>query len=457
MKKYQVFISYRRDGGEMLGQLLHDRLSQQGYNVFFDVEALRSGKFNDELYRVMDECTDIIVVLPREALARCNDAEDWVRKEISFCISKKKNIIPVMMRGFEFPESLPADINELRNYSGIKADEIASFPWVVEKLVTFLHSKPTKNNENYKPPEKKGSVLTSVFNCFTNIVAACLLALPYATQWLHLKFDWLPDAIEKVVNAYTNSNLGWVTLLLAVEFYIIYRFGIKNDYKYIEKQYKKKNIDEGLLNCTFEDFTRRLLAMDNMAVIVKNTEEASEQPGDFKTYKFFKGMEIGSINDTAVDYLYIDYSELPGATSMSILYLDKGTGKQRATNFLSKQGFVFVEEKEDILQFKKNNITIRLAYTEAGMAMLAFEMTRSGAKSRIRDKTYEAWNNSFVRETRLGMKAAGKAIKKWLKSLENKFLSLDKKKQGLIMGLALIFSVVICIVFIVLFAMRKIL
>ena len=142
---------------------------------------------------------------------------------------------------------------------------------------------------------------------------------------------------------------------------------------------------------------------------------------------------------------------------MSILYLDKGTGKQRATNFLSKQGFVFVEEKEDILQFKKNNITIRLAYTEAGMAMLAFEMTRSGAKSRIRDKTYEAWNNSFVRETRLGMKAAGKAIKKWLKSLENKFLSLDKKKQGLIMGLALIFSVVICIVFIVLFAMRKIL
>ena len=438
-----------------MGQLLHDRLSQQGYNVFFDVESLRSGKFNDELYRVMDECTDIVVVLPPEALTRCKDAEDWVRKEISFCISKKKNIIPVMMRGFEFPESLPEDINELRNYSGIKADEIASFPWVIEKLKTFLHSKPSKNNENDKLPEKKGGILTSVLNCFTYIVAACLLALPYATQWLHLKFEWLPDGIEKVVNVYTNFDLRWITLLLVVEFYIIYRFGVKNDYKYVEKRYKKKNIDEGLLSCTFEEFTRTLLAMDNMAVIVKNTEEASAQPCDLKAFRSFKGMEIGSKVGTSVDYLYVDYSKLPSTASMCVLYLDKQTEKQRATNFLSKQGFVFVEEKEDILQFKKNDITIRLAYTEAGLEMLALEIIKGDVASKIREHTYDAWNTSLVRETRLGLKAAGKTMKKWLTSLKNKFLSLDQKTQNLIMGWALIFIVIISIAIITLFVVGE--
>ena len=48
---YQIFISYRRDGGEATGQLLYHKLTQLGYHVFFDAESLRSGKFNDELLK----------------------------------------------------------------------------------------------------------------------------------------------------------------------------------------------------------------------------------------------------------------------------------------------------------------------------------------------------------------------------------------------------------------------
>ena len=47
---YQIFISYRRDGGDMLAQLLFDRLTHLGFSVFYDVESLRSGKFNEALY-----------------------------------------------------------------------------------------------------------------------------------------------------------------------------------------------------------------------------------------------------------------------------------------------------------------------------------------------------------------------------------------------------------------------
>lgn len=140
---YQIFISYRREGGDMLAQLLYDRLSQMGYSVFYDVEFLRSGKFNEALYKYMDECTDALVVLPPNALERCISPEDWVRKEISYLIRKKKNIIPIMMRGFVFPDKLPIEMCDLDKYNGIVAQEMGSFPWIMEQLVNkFLISMP---------------------------------------------------------------------------------------------------------------------------------------------------------------------------------------------------------------------------------------------------------------------------------------------------------------------------
>ena len=32
--KYDIFISYRRDGGDTLAQLIYDRLTARGYRVF---------------------------------------------------------------------------------------------------------------------------------------------------------------------------------------------------------------------------------------------------------------------------------------------------------------------------------------------------------------------------------------------------------------------------------------
>lgn len=52
--KHDVFISYRRDGGEYTAKILRDRLSELGYAVFFDVESLRSGDFNTKLYSVIE-------------------------------------------------------------------------------------------------------------------------------------------------------------------------------------------------------------------------------------------------------------------------------------------------------------------------------------------------------------------------------------------------------------------
>ena len=141
-KKYDVFISYRRQGGEQTAKIICDRLMDSGYHVFYDVETLRSGAFNTKLYSVIDECRDVIVILSQNSLDRCNDEKDWVRLEIAHALKTGKNVIPVFLRGFVFPEMLVEDIQSLRYQNGLEANS-EFFDAFINKLKSFLKSKPT--------------------------------------------------------------------------------------------------------------------------------------------------------------------------------------------------------------------------------------------------------------------------------------------------------------------------
>jgi len=136
----QVFISYRREGGEIMAQLLHDRLIQKGFSVFYDIESLRSGPFNEKLYKEIEECTDFVLVLPNGALDRCIYKEDWVRKEIAHALKCKKNIIPVMLRGFSFPSHLPDEIDAVRWQNGVSIETMEFFNSKVDKIVDMFQS-----------------------------------------------------------------------------------------------------------------------------------------------------------------------------------------------------------------------------------------------------------------------------------------------------------------------------
>lgn len=136
---YDIFISYRREGGFETAALLCGRLKDVGYRVFFDVETLRSGRFNEALYLEIEQCQDFIVVLTPGSLDRCYNAEDWVRLEIAHALKTKKNIIPILTRGFEWPHDLPSDIDEVRYCNGVTPNQ-EYFDATLEKLRTFLHS-----------------------------------------------------------------------------------------------------------------------------------------------------------------------------------------------------------------------------------------------------------------------------------------------------------------------------
>lgn len=140
--KYDIFISYRRDGGDTLAQLIYDRLTSRGYRVFLDIESLRSGKFNEKLLNVIEECNDVVVILPPNALDRCKNPGDWLFCEVSHAIKCHKNLVPVMMHGFTWPEKMPEGMEELANYNGI-TDSKNYFDAVIDKLTLLLVSKPT--------------------------------------------------------------------------------------------------------------------------------------------------------------------------------------------------------------------------------------------------------------------------------------------------------------------------
>lgn len=159
MAHYDVFISYRRTSFES-SNLISEKLRSMGYRIFFDVETLRSGKFNDQLLGIIENCTDFVLILPPNALDRCSDENDWVRKEVLHAIHHKKNIIPVMLSGFEWPETMPNGMEELSQFQCIKAGEQEFFDLSMKRLAGYLLSKPRNNLRTFY--KKTAGVLLAI-------------------------------------------------------------------------------------------------------------------------------------------------------------------------------------------------------------------------------------------------------------------------------------------------------
>lgn len=138
--KYQIFVSYRRGNGSFLAGRVVDRLRLKGYKVFFDVESMNSGTFNEQIFKAIDECKDFIVVLQAGSLDRCVNTDDWVRKEIEYALAHNKNIIPIWTHDFDFPENIPESIRVLQQVEGV-ALSTEYFDAFVERVDNFLKCK----------------------------------------------------------------------------------------------------------------------------------------------------------------------------------------------------------------------------------------------------------------------------------------------------------------------------
>ncbi len=138
--RYSVFISYRRDGGEGFAQMFSEKLSQKKYHVFYDIEAIGVGMFDQKILREIEQANVFLLILSRGALDRCANEGDWVRREILHALELNKPIVPLFFRDFEFPETLPKGLERLPYYNGIDIRDMHFFDAKFKQLCDMINA-----------------------------------------------------------------------------------------------------------------------------------------------------------------------------------------------------------------------------------------------------------------------------------------------------------------------------
>jgi len=118
-----VFISYRRTNGIWARAIFQD-LTSHDYDVFYDVEGIASGDFEQTIIENIKARAHFLVLLTPSALERCDEPGDWLRREIETAIDTRRNIVPLMLEGFDF--NTPSIFNRLtgklallKHYNGL--------------------------------------------------------------------------------------------------------------------------------------------------------------------------------------------------------------------------------------------------------------------------------------------------------------------------------------------------
>lgn len=182
-RNFDIFISYRRNGGFEVAKQLFVLLKFDGYKVSFDIDTLRNGDFDSQLLNRIDECKDFILILNPGALDRAVDpnsekSNDWVREELSYALSKDKNVIPIMLPGFtEFPKNLPPDIKKVERKNG-PSYSIEYFDEFYSRLKNnFLVSSPYKEPGSFREPQEATIRINADRDChvyrFNEYICSC--------------------------------------------------------------------------------------------------------------------------------------------------------------------------------------------------------------------------------------------------------------------------------------------
>jgi hypothetical protein len=138
---WQAFISYRRDGGDVLARLLRTELGNRGVRAFLDVEDLGRREFDPQLLGAIEKTPYFIPILSPGSLDRCTGEGDWFRREIAHALATRRIIIPLICEGTAFPSenSLPADIAPLARMQAVHYSHY-HFRDTMGRLLGYLRS-----------------------------------------------------------------------------------------------------------------------------------------------------------------------------------------------------------------------------------------------------------------------------------------------------------------------------
>lgn len=125
-KYYDAFISYRRNNGAEIAQLIQNRLNAIHIIAYRDIRNLGPGQFDEQLRKAIENSPNFLIVLTAGALDKCLNEDDALLMEVKHAIHHKKNIIPVIKEDFEFPnentsprkDELPEEIINMLGNNG---------------------------------------------------------------------------------------------------------------------------------------------------------------------------------------------------------------------------------------------------------------------------------------------------------------------------------------------------
>ena len=142
IKRFDIFICYRRDGADFLADNIKKYLQKRGYRTFIDYKDMNRGNYAIQIKNYIKNCKDFIVIVPSNGVEKFYNEDDWVRKEIRYALDFKKNIIPVFMKGFDTSVELPDDIKKFIYYSGVNDVDSEHFDQTIIKITKYMKSKP---------------------------------------------------------------------------------------------------------------------------------------------------------------------------------------------------------------------------------------------------------------------------------------------------------------------------
>ena len=142
--KYDVFISYRRDGGSERAELIKLMLEKNGFDesrIFMDTHSIYSCNFKQRLKEAVFQSKNFVLIITKGCFDFIKDNDYWLF-EIEEAISLGKKIVPVFFDGINSidPSILPGSIKQLHEINGVFYHHQYADAFYL-KLMTFLDDK----------------------------------------------------------------------------------------------------------------------------------------------------------------------------------------------------------------------------------------------------------------------------------------------------------------------------
>lgn len=255
-REYDIFISYRRldEQGNISGRdqahLIAKQLELEGFHPFFDYSEIKDNEFDKVIIPAVEKCKVFILVLTKDALNRCKNGDDWVRREIETAIKYGRKVINVSPdNSFNgWPDSMPESLYGIKNIqiseihfgslfelsmkklieervvTGLKNDVCVKFEAQEENIIQI------NNNDTEQKTHYSIRPLFTLVYLFSLELLLCTIFFDITnvtTHW-HQRLYTYSNGLINSLTAFVSSQL---TLASTMLFY--FTWGMKSRWKWV--------------------------------------------------------------------------------------------------------------------------------------------------------------------------------------------------------------------------------